>query len=194
MNKNAQIILVTGAANSGKSEWAEYLAIQTNQSLIYIATGQKNESDLEWMQKIEAHQKRRSSQWQTWEIPEQLPSAINQIPMDSCTLIDSLGTWVANYLEAEDSIWQQQTEQLISNLQNAHSSPIIIVAEETGWGIVPAYELGRIFRRRLGKLTRQIGTIAELVYLVVGGYAIDISKIGINLDQPESNLIEKNYR
>ena len=183
MNQSPRLILVTGAANSGKSEWAEYLATQTNQPLLYIATGQKNESDLEWMKKIEAHQKRRSSQWQTWEIAQQLSSAITNIPTNSCALIDSLGTWVANHLEAEDSTWQKQTEELILNLQDAQSSHIIMVAEETGWGVVPAYELGRIFRRRLGKLTREIGAIADQVYLVVGGYAVDVSKIGINLDK-----------
>jgi adenosylcobinamide kinase/adenosylcobinamide-phosphate guanylyltransferase len=184
-NKLPPLILVTGAANSGKSEWAEYLAIKTQQPLIYIATGQKNESDPEWMEKIEVHQKRRTSQWQTWEIPQELPSAITQIPVDSCTLIDSLGTWVANYLEAEDALWQKQTEELIFNLQNAQSSPIILVAEETGWGVVPAYELGRLFRRRLGILTRQIGTIADRVYLVVGGYAVDVSQIGIKIGLAE---------
>jgi adenosylcobinamide kinase/adenosylcobinamide-phosphate guanylyltransferase len=187
MNQASQLILVTGAANSGKSEWAEYLAVQTHKSLIYIATGQKNEADPEWMAKIKAHQQRRTSQWQTWEVPQQLPSAIKKIPPHACTLIDSLGTWVANYLQVEELIWQQQTKELIFNLQDSPSSPIIIVAEETGWGIVPAYELGRIFRRRLGRLIRDLGTIANQVYLVVGGYAVDVSKIGINLDQTIGN-------
>jgi adenosylcobinamide kinase/adenosylcobinamide-phosphate guanylyltransferase len=55
---------------------------------------------------------------------------------------------------------------------------IILVAEETGWGIVPAYELGRLFRDRLGSLTRQIGAIADTPYLVVGGYALNLKKYG----------------
>ena len=189
MDQSSLLILVTGAANSGKSEWAEYLAIRTNQPLIYIATGQKNEDDQEWMRKIKAHQKRRAlfSQWETWEIAQQLPCAITDIPANSCTLIDSLGTWVANSLEVEESMWQKQTEQFVLNIQNAPSSTIIMVAEETGWGVVPAYELGRIFRSRLGKLTREIGTIADQVYLVVGGYAVDVSQIGINLNQIVTN-------
>jgi adenosylcobinamide kinase / adenosylcobinamide-phosphate guanylyltransferase len=182
-NKSSQIILVTGAAQSGKSEWAEYLAENTPVSLIYIATGLKNEADKDWIKKITIHQQRRSSRWQTWEIPQKLSSAITKIPLDSCTLIDSLGTWVANYIEKDDQFWQKQTQDLIINLEESKSKKIIIVSEETGWGVVPAYEQGRIFRRRLGLLTRQIGSIADTVYLVVGGYAVDISKIGINLNQ-----------
>lgn len=181
MNKSPRLILVTGAANSGKSEWAEHLAEKTNKPLIYIATAQKNEYDSEWMKKIAAHQQRRSSQWQTWEIPKQLTASLVNIPVDSCILIDSLGTWVANYLEAEETIWQKQTEELISSLKQANAHSIIMVAEETGWGVVPAYELGRLFRSRLGKLIRQVGVIADSVYLVVGGHAVDVSKIGTKL-------------
>ena len=180
MKNSSRLILVTGAANSGKSEWAEYLAQTSNQRLIYIATAQKNESDDEWMAKIKKHQQRRSSQWQTWEIPKQLPENIARIPVNSCVLVDSLGTWVANWLPEEETLWQVAVEEFMASLHQT-SSQIILVAEETGWGVVPAYELGRLFRSRLGKLTRQIGELADHVYLVVGGYAVEVNKIGINL-------------
>lgn len=183
MDKSSQLILVTGAANSGKSEWAESLAIKTQQPLIYIATATKNEDDEEWSNKISAHQKRRTFIWQTWEIPKKLPASISQIPIDNCALIDSLGTWVANYLEEDEQVWQQQVEQLILALKNAQTNqPIIIVAEETGWGVVPAYSMGRLFRSRLGKFIRNVGRIADDVYLVVGGYAVNISQIGTKID------------
>jgi len=50
-----------------------------------------------------------------------------------------------------------------------------------GWGIVPAYELGRTFRDRLGGLSRKIGAIADAVYLVTGGYAMNLTQIGERL-------------
>jgi len=58
------------------------------------------------------------------------------------------------------------------------SSTVILVSEETGWGVVPAYPLGRKFRDRLGYLTRQVGAVADPVYLVVAGYAVDLRLIG----------------
>lgn len=174
------IILVTGAANSGKSEWAEYLASESGKQVIYIATAQKNEDDLEWQRKIEKHQIRRPKNWINWEIPDNLASAITKTPPDSCVLVDSLGTWVANYLDKNDDDWQKEVKKLLTNYQKC-GNRIIFVGEETGWGVVPAYELGRSFRSRLGYLIRLVGEIADQVYLVVGGYAVDVSRIGINL-------------
>jgi adenosylcobinamide kinase/adenosylcobinamide-phosphate guanylyltransferase len=60
---------------------------------------------------------------------------------------------------------------------------VILVAEETGWGVVPAYATGRLFRDRLGHLIRRVGAIAHTVYLVTGGYAVNLSEIGIPLPQ-----------
>ncbi|NJO20766.1 MAG: bifunctional adenosylcobinamide kinase/adenosylcobinamide-phosphate guanylyltransferase, partial [Spirulinaceae cyanobacterium RM2_2_10] len=51
------------------------------------------------------------------------------------------------------------------------------------WGVVPAYPLGRQFRDRLGHLTRRVGAIATAVYLVTGGYAIDLVQLGQPLPQ-----------
>ncbi len=174
------ITLVTGAANSGKSEWAEYLASQSDKSVIYIATAQKNEDDREWQRKIELHQARRPKNWQTWEITHDLPSAIAETPPDSCILVDSLGTYVANYLAQNDDDWQKEVDLLLTNCTRC-ASKMIFVGEETGWGVVPAYPSGRLFRSRLGGLIRLLGAMADEVYLVVGGYAVDVSKIGVSL-------------
>jgi adenosylcobinamide kinase / adenosylcobinamide-phosphate guanylyltransferase len=176
-----EVILITGGANSGKSEWGESLAIQSQKQVIYIATAMKNDADEEWTQKILAHQQRRPKIWKNLEIPLFLGDSIAQITDDKCILIDSLGTWVANWLDKDESLWQEEINKFRSSLQNT-SCQIIIVAEETGWGIVPAYELGRLFRSRLGKLTRFIGIDANTVYLTIGGYAVDISQIGIKLN------------
>ncbi|AUC62303.1 bifunctional adenosylcobinamide kinase / adenosylcobinamide-phosphate guanylyltransferase CobU [Cyanobacterium sp. HL-69] len=176
-----KITLVTGAASSGKSEWAESIAKKQAQQVVYIATAQKIESDTEWMTKIQIHQQRRPKSWQCLEVPFDLPKALDKCHSNQLILIDSLGTWVANFIEKNDIIWEQQVEQLLDSLINSNNK-IILVAEETGWGIIPAYELGRLFRNRLGSLTRQIGHRADEVFLVVAGYAVDISKIGVSLN------------
>ena len=43
-----KIILVTGPARSGKSEWAENLALESGKKVVYIATANENPHDLEW--------------------------------------------------------------------------------------------------------------------------------------------------
>ena len=172
-----RIILVIGPARSGKSEWAENLAMQTNKSVIYVATAIADSTDREWLGRIALHQQRRPSHWQTLSVPQQLSQTISNTIPSNCLLIDSLGTWVANLLDREADAWQEIQNSLLESLQNT-SAEVILVGEETGWGVVPAYKSGRLFRDRLGDLVRNIGSIASEVYLITGGYAINLSKLG----------------
>ena len=171
-------ILVTGASSSGKSEFAEALAAK-NESVIYLATARVDRSDREWQAKILKHQQRRPSNWQTVVASEEteLESYIKEAAKTECLLIDSLGTWVANFLELDRISWQQKCDRLLLSLQGS-SAEIILVGEETGWGIVPAYASGRLFRDRLGYLSRKIASVVDVTYLVAGGYILDLSILG----------------
>ena len=180
MSNSQEIILVTGGSRSGKSEWAENLANNSNKSVIYVATAKVDSTDQEWQARILQHQQRRPDNWETITANKDLDLVINQALKNQCLLIDSLGTWVANFLDLEANYWQRITDRLIDSLDNTQSS-IIMVGEETGWGIVPAYKSGRIFRDRLGNLTRQIGEIADTTYLVVGGHVLNLSVLGTPL-------------
>jgi adenosylcobinamide kinase / adenosylcobinamide-phosphate guanylyltransferase len=175
-----KLILVTGPARSGKSEWAETLASQSQKSVVYVATAQTDPTDAEWQARIALHQSRRPQNWQTLQVPIDLAATIATAPAHTCLLIDSLGTWLANLLEQDETIWAETLEQLLSHLEQA-TCDVILVAEETGWGVVPAYPMGRLFRDRLGTLTRRVGAIAQPVYLVTGGFALDLSQLGIPL-------------
>ena len=172
-----QVILVTGAARSGKSEWAETLAAQMAKSIIYVATARVDPGDREWSQRIAKHRLRRPASWQTVNVPLELAETISSAVASNCLLIDSLGSWVANFLEKDQTAWQKTTAQLLESLQQT-AATVILVAEEVGWGIVPAYASGRQFRDRLGHLVRQIGAIANSVYLVTGGHVLNLSLLG----------------
>jgi adenosylcobinamide kinase/adenosylcobinamide-phosphate guanylyltransferase len=194
MEKPARnLILVTGPSRSGKSEWAEHLAEaiaqQKQLSVVYVATSQEDANDPEWQARLEKHRDRRPLHWQTLAVPTDLSLAITQNLASNCLLIDSLGTWVANLLSQDENQWQLTQQELLENLQNS-SQNIILVAEETGWGVVPAYPIGRQFRDRLGNLTREIGAIADKVYLVTGGYVLDLTQLGNPLPStPEKSSI-----
>ncbi|MGV2829648.1 bifunctional adenosylcobinamide kinase/adenosylcobinamide-phosphate guanylyltransferase [Myxosarcina sp. GI1(2024)] len=179
---NGQIVLVTGAARSGKSEWSEKLAAKTNKLVVYAATSISDPGDKEWQARILKHQQRRPDNWRTFSVPYELASTIDRASESECLLIDSLGTWVANLLELESDSWTEATTGLITSLKTAKTE-IILVGEETGWGVVPAYKSGRLFRDRLGYLIRQIGNIANTVYLVTGGHALNLSMLGTPIDR-----------
>lgn len=175
-----QIILVTGAARSGKSEWAETLAEARQSPVIYLATARESDTDEEWQTRIAKHRRRRPRHWQTLEVPLALGETVRMAQPGHCLLVDSLGTWVANLLLQEDQEWGETVTQLFASLEQT-AADIIFVAEEVGWGVVPAYEAGRQFRDRLGHLSRQIGTIASTTYLVTGGHVLNLSQLGQKL-------------
>ena len=192
-NSARNLILVTGPSRSGKSEWAEHLAEAIAQhkklGVVYVATSQEDANDPEWQARLDKHRDRRPLHWQTLAVPTDLSLAITQNLASNCLLIDSLGTWVANLLSQDENQWQLTQQELLENLQNS-SQNIILVAEETGWGVVPAYPIGRQFRDRLGNLTREIGAIADKVYLVTGGYVLDLTQLGNPLPStPEKSSI-----
>ncbi|HEY9659575.1 MAG TPA: bifunctional adenosylcobinamide kinase/adenosylcobinamide-phosphate guanylyltransferase [Allocoleopsis sp.] len=175
-------ILVTGPARSGKSEWAENLALRSGRSVTYVATASIDPTDAEWQARIMAHQRRRPPNWKTLAVPIDLAPTIRAGTAADCLLIDSLGTWLANLLEQEDAKWQDTLQDLLLSLKQTQSL-VILVAEETGWGVVPAYPIGRVFRDRLGTLTRRVGSLANPTYLVTGGHVLNLSQMGVPLDQ-----------
>ncbi len=175
--KSRQVILVTGAARSGKSEWGETLARETGNQVVYVATARVDEVDPEWQARITKHRCRRPPSWQTLTVQEALPATIETGLPTHCLLVDSLGTWVANLLSNDEDTWEKIVAQLLASLQTP-GADTILVAEETGWGVVPAYPAGRKFRDRLGMLVRRIGAIADPVYLVTGGRVLNLSLLG----------------
>jgi len=181
-----QLILVTGPARSGKSEWAETLATGSGKQVIYVATGRVDEADLEWLRRLDQHRNRRPVDWTTLEVPIELSAVVRASQLSDCLLIDSLGTWTANLLEQEAAVWATTQQDLLACLKSA-AADVILVGEETGWGVVPAYPAGRLFRDRLGTLVRHIGAIADNVYLVTGGYALNLSDLGTPLPPAAKN-------
>ncbi|MGF1497180.1 MAG: bifunctional adenosylcobinamide kinase/adenosylcobinamide-phosphate guanylyltransferase [Elainellaceae cyanobacterium] len=192
VSSNNPLILVTGPARSGKSEWAEAAIAQHAQpdrQIVYVATAATNSDDPDWTTRIRQHQQRRPAHWLTVEGPMDLPAVVGNALPHQCLLIDSLGTWLATQLDQEADHWEQTAKALIASLKQTPCS-IVIVAEETGWGVVPAYPAGRLFRDRLGALTRQIGAIATTVYLVMAGHALNLSKLGTPLSETPLGLGE----
>jgi adenosylcobinamide kinase / adenosylcobinamide-phosphate guanylyltransferase len=174
-----QVFVITGPARSGKSEWAETLAHQLSarSPVVYIATAQIDPTDAEWQARIQQHQRRRPADWPVLPVPIALAATIQEAAPHSCLLIDSLGTWLANLLDQDDTTWADTVADFLASVQTS-TSTLIFVSEETGWGVVPAYPLGRLFRDRLGHLTRQLAPLADAVYLVTGGYVLNLSQLG----------------
>jgi adenosylcobinamide kinase / adenosylcobinamide-phosphate guanylyltransferase len=173
------LILITGPSRSGKSEWAEALAQRTTQPITYIATAVHNTDDPEWEARIAQHQQRRPASWKVLELNRELISYLQQQQESTaCLLIDSLGTWLASWLEESEEHWEPIAAAFTEGVAN-YQGTVILVSEEVGWGVVPVYPIGRLFRDRLGTLNQTLAARAKEAYLVVSGYALDLKKFGI---------------
>ncbi|MEB3308034.1 MAG: bifunctional adenosylcobinamide kinase/adenosylcobinamide-phosphate guanylyltransferase [Cyanobacteriota bacterium] len=176
----ARLQLVLGPARSGKSRWAEHLAAQSERDVVYVATGPQLPADEAWQQRIQRHRLRRPAQWSSVELekPGQLGPLLRGLTGTQLALVDSLGSWVARSLELDDRRWQKRCDALLGVVARC-SGALVIVSEQTGWGVVPPTAIGGLFRDRLGSLERRLVCVADTAWLVVAGRAVNLREIGI---------------
>jgi len=168
--------LVTGPANSGKSLFAEQLAADTNRPVTYLATGPQRPDDPDWQRRLQRHRERRPSSWQCLEVGQDLSTALRQCSAGSIVLVDSLGTWVAGAMELDVQAWQGCYQDLIDSILSA-PAPLVLVAEEVGWGVVPPTAIGGLFRQRLGQLLQELMPCCDGAWLVLHGRALNLLAI-----------------
>jgi adenosylcobinamide kinase/adenosylcobinamide-phosphate guanylyltransferase len=164
------ITLVLGGVRSGKSRYAQQIA-ERAERVTFVATAERRD-DAEMYAKIERHRADRPNSWTTIEEPLQLAQTIHQAGKDSeVILIDCLTLFASNLLEAcGDNTAQLQShiDALCLALRTAPCS-IILVSNEVGSGVVPAYELGRKFRDLVGEINQRVASASDSVLLMVAG-------------------------
>jgi adenosylcobinamide kinase / adenosylcobinamide-phosphate guanylyltransferase len=157
--------LVIGGARSGKSAFAERLITATTRPRRYIATAQA--LDDEMRARIARHQRDRGGNWITVEAPLDLPAALATAHADEAVLIDCATLWLTNHLLADHDL-PLECDRLIAALAACPAS-VIMVSNETGWGIVPDNALARRFRDEQGRLNQRLAQVAGLVVTVIAG-------------------------
>ncbi len=159
------LTLVIGGARSGKSAFAERLVLQSDRPRRYIATAEA--WDDEMRDRIAQHQRDRAGDWITIEAPLDLPAALASARPGEAVLIDCATLWLTNHLLAGHDLAEKATG-LIAAL-SACPAPVVIVSNETGWGIVPENALARRFRDEQGRLNQRIAAASGLVVTVIAG-------------------------
>jgi adenosylcobinamide kinase/adenosylcobinamide-phosphate guanylyltransferase len=161
----APLTLVIGGARSGKSAYAEGLITATTRPRRYIATAEA--WDDEMRARIAQHQRDRGGDWTTVEAPLDLTPALAAASAGDCVLVDCATLWLTNHLLADHDL-DAQTEALLAALATC-AAPVVIVSNETGWGIVPDNALARRFRDAQGRLNQRLAAEAGLVVTVIAG-------------------------
>jgi len=180
-----RLIFIIGGARSGKSTFAQQLAQKTSKNVVYIATAESLDEEME--KRIRNHQKIRPTEWATIEAPLNIREKyIKANEAYEVVIIDCLTLLVSNILmvtseneqPGETKAYEKLLKEFSEIMQTIHESDAlwIIVSNEVGLGIVPGDLSSRIYRDLLGKLNQWMAAQAEEVYFMVAGIPVPIQQ------------------
>lgn len=180
------LTLILGGARSGKSTYAEERALARGGSVLYIATAEALDPEME--KRIHKHQTDRPQSWQTVEVPIGLAEVLKEKSIETdVVLLDCLTLLVSNIATRftddldnppEQLLFEKTLDEIKALLSVIGSSPAdwLIVSNEVGMGLVPPYPLGRIYRDVLGAVNKNVAQAADEVILMVAGLPMTLEK------------------
>jgi adenosylcobinamide kinase/adenosylcobinamide-phosphate guanylyltransferase len=180
------ITFVLGGSGSGKSEFAERTAREAGGKIIYLATA--DASDAEMASRIALHRSRRPASWDTWEGgAETLPDAARRLAGGyDLLLMDSLTAYVSALFVSsrasdgdDETAWGESAKKILKGVseiftgfaETARDLPkrMIVVSDEAGCGVVPAYRMGRRFRDIQGQANQTAAALSDEAVFVAAG-------------------------
>ncbi|NCO24502.1 MAG: bifunctional adenosylcobinamide kinase/adenosylcobinamide-phosphate guanylyltransferase [Candidatus Infernicultor aquiphilus] len=176
-----KLIFITGGARSGKSNFAEKMALSLGKTVVYLATGQPLDKEMAY--RIKKHKTKRPAEWETYEEPIEVSELVSSLGREKeVILIDCLTLLVSNLLLREKNKvgnppWEEKILLEIEKLTEiSYQVPaqIIIVSNEVGMGLVPDNPLGRVYRDILGRANSIIAHKADEVFMMISGIPLKI--------------------
>lgn len=171
------VLLITGGQRSGKSTYAEQLALSLSPNPVYMATA--HVWDEEFRQRVLVHQQRRGPQWTNIEEERHLSRHDVQgrvVLIDCCTL------WATNYFFATADEDPDRVQKAIAALREefdrftAQDATFVFVTNEIGLGGVSPNKVQRQFADLLGLLNQYIAARADRVTMLVSGIPLNIKE------------------
>jgi len=186
-----KLILVLGGARSGKSTYAQKLAGETttgSNRVAYVATGVS--CDDEMRARVEQHRRSRPSGWATIEAPTEVAQVIKKAGEEYAVMIvDCLTTLITNWLAERGQL--EPTESMVelekailgrvkdlTRAAEGARATVIVVSNEVGLGVVPAFKAGRVFRDLAGLANQLVAHEADEVYVMWAGIPQKIKEGG----------------
>lgn len=172
----SSITLLLGGARSGKSSYAQKFAEDSGKSVTFLATAQA--FDEEMSERIRKHQAERPASWETLEVPLGIASQTKQIKSE-VVVLDCITLLVSNLMmqfvqedRVEEEPYMKAVQSEMDGLLSAiHASnqQWIIVSNEVGLGLVPPYQMGRVYRDAIGGANQRLAREADAVLFMVAG-------------------------
>lgn len=185
-----KLILVLGGARSGKSSFAEKIATNISDDVIYLATAAALDSEM--VRRVKIHKEKRPQHWVTIEETVNLVEVLQKMQdKTDVILIDCLTIWLSNMLinagipsagiswAEKESFILGEAKKLAIAASNAKTT-VIVVSNEVSLGLVPDNRLGRAFRDVAGLANQVMAQYADKVYVTIAGIPLEIKGLALN--------------
>jgi adenosylcobinamide kinase/adenosylcobinamide-phosphate guanylyltransferase len=165
------LVLVLGGARSGKSRFAQELAQERGERVLFVATAAPGDEEMK--RRIALHRQGRPTRWRTVEALTGAGEAILHEAGDAqVVVVDCLTLLLSNlWVGAEEPLEERvlaEVEGLVTAAREL-SAPVIVVANEVGLGLVPPHPAGRAYRDLLGLANQRLAQQADEVYFLMAG-------------------------
>lgn len=166
------IYLITGGERSGKSSYAQNLALQLSDTPIYVATARKWDDDFQ--NRIDRHQQERDERWTNIEKEKHL----SEIDFsEKVALIDCVTLWLTNFFidhKNDVSLSLEEAKKEFLSIAQQENATLIIVTNEIGMGVHAETHIGRKFTELQGWMNQFLASKADEVVLMVSGIPVKI--------------------
>lgn len=166
-----RIIFITGGQRSGKTSYAEQLALSLAEHPVYLATA--HVWDEEFRQRIVRHQQNRGPRWVNVEEERVLSRHDFN---GRVVVVDCLTLWCTNFFFDSNSEVEPALQALKTEFDRliAQDATFLFVSNEIGLGGVSENQLQRRFTDLLGWMNQYVARSADEVYLMVSGIPVKI--------------------
>ncbi len=160
------IILITGGQRSGKSAFAEKMALAMAENPVYMATA--HIWDEEFRQRVLRHRQNRRERWQDIEEERQLG---NHPVEGRVVVIDCVTLWCTNFFSDANSDAGQAFECMKKEFDRftEQEATFIFVTNEIGLGGVSENKMQRRFTDLQGWTNQYIASKADEVFFMISG-------------------------
>ena len=165
------IYYITGGERSGKSSYAQNLALSLSNSPKYIATSRHWGGDHE--ARIDRHRADRDQRWISIEEEKNIASVVNK---NEVVVIDCVTLWLTNYfvdtkndIETCLKLAKEEFNKLLTL-----KATIIIISNEIGMGVHAQTEVGRKFTELQGWINQHIAKHASKAIFMVSGLPLTL--------------------
>lgn len=177
--------MIIGGARSGKSRFAQRLASELGEPVLFVATAEAGDEEMK--RRIEQHKRERPADWSLLEVTSHVGSRIGKkLGEAQVVVVDCITLMVSNILSQYIDLDSEQidaqfieekviaeTNELVECISQVDAS-FVIVTNEVGLGLVPDNKAGRLYRDLLGRANQILAQCASEVYMMVAGLPVRI--------------------